>query len=664
MTLLTPVQPAQPTANDGQPEPSYYQPENQPPKKAKRRRWILPVISLIILAIILSPIISGSVIIVKGISLSQRIEKITSAAASNDWPSVQGELADASGDLAVISKSLGYLGPVFWFPPLSQSVRVSKKMSLAASEMLSGYSETLAILERLQLTTGDAGQLISQLGEPEKKKSFLRAIAESEAELKDARSKIRQAKQTINSINEEDFSGVFKDRLLELNHNLVELVDNSEIALPILENLPELVGLNQSKTYLFVFQNNMELRPTGGFIGSYGILTFKDGEISDLLTDDVYNLDKLSIGKLDVLPPEPLQKYMGQKNWFLRDANWYTDWPTSAQNIIWFFDRERENAALPYQRLDGVIALTPDFIANLLKVVGPVTVEGVTFTDANFAMELEKEVERNYIEKGIPKERRKSIIGPLTRELISRIENADLPDMLQSWLAFKKNIEEKHILVYLTEPQLQQYFSDQNWSGVLKDSESDYLLAIDANMAAWKTDSVMKKSIDYRLAEVNGGLVARTALTYEHQSERVPYFIREYRDYLQLYVPEGSQLLSAYWSDQSGRHQIDLNSQLEIKKNFGKTVFAYFFTVEPKSTRTIVFEYELPDSVWQQYRQGTYKLLAQKQPGTVGHDLKVDLKFNRSPRSYHSEIMPERAAGKQLIWQTNLNIDREFKADF
>lgn len=660
MTLLTPSQ----ATDASQPAPVYYQPETATPKKPKRRRWILLALLLVILAIVLPIVINGAIIAAAGFRLVQRVEKITAGSPVDDLSALRNELKGGSGDLVTISKGLGRLGPVLWIPPLGQSARVSQKMAAATSDLLDGYSEMLVVLEQLQAQTADTGQVIGQIKNPEQKVTLLRAIAQNQEALDRARIKIGQAKQTIGSTNARDFNGIFKDKLLEFNQSLSELVDNSEMALPIFKNLPEIVGYGGTKTYLFVFQNNMELRPTGGFIGSYGLLTFKDGEIAEIFTDDVYNLDKLSEGKLNIAPPEPLQKYMGQKSWFLRDANWYSDWPASAKNIIWFFDREREYAQLPYQRLDGVIALTPDFIANLLKVVGPITVEGVTFVADNFAMELEKEVERNYIEKGIPKERRKSIIGPLTRELIARIEKSSVPNMLQSWLAFKKNIEEKQILVYLTDPQLQSYFTDQNWSGVLKYSDSDYLLALDANMAAWKTDSVMKRSVDYRLEERDGRLVGRTQLTYEHQSARVPYFIREYRDYLQLYVPEGAQLQNAYWSDQSGRHLIDLNKELEVREELGKTVFAYFFSVEPQSTKTIVFEYELPAKTLQQYQRGLYKLIVQKQPGTVGHDLKVDLNFSHSPKGYHAEIFPQAASGKQLLWQTNLNIDREFRVDF
>jgi len=668
MTLLAPSGQEAPTENqpvENHPAPVYYMPEAAPKKKRFHlRALIFALVIIIILAIVLPLAINGTIIARKAVGLSQRVDRMTQAASQNDWPLIKTELSGGAADLADINKGIGRLGPLLWIPPLGQSARVSQKMLLSASELLDGYSEALVILQQMQTQTSNTAQVIGQIKDTQQKKNLLQAIAGNQEALDHARLKIEQAKSDLSSINTKDFNGIFKDKLLSFNQSLSEIVANSEMAMPIFKNLPELVGQNQPKTYLFVFQNNMEMRPTGGFIGSYGLLTLKDGEITDLVTDDVYNLDKLAEGKLNIAPPAPLQKFMGQKNWFMRDANWYADWPASAKNIIWFFDREREFGKLPYQRLDGVIALSPDFISNLLKVVGPITVNGVTFSDQNFAMELEKEVELDYAQRGLPRNQRKSIIGPLTEELIARIEKSSLPDMIKSWLAFKKNIDEKQILVYLTDPQIQGYFADQNWAGSLKNSESDYLYAVDANMGAWKTDSVMKKSVSYRLDEKNGRLIGHAELAYQHTSERVENFIREYRDYLQVYVPEGSRIISGYWRDQAGQHPIDLNSELETRDEFGKTVFAYFFTVEPKTAKTIILEYELPAKTLQQYQQGLYKLVVQKQPGTVGHDLKIDLSFGKYPSAYHADILPVKISGQELQWQSDLSVDREFTVKF
>ncbi|MCX6705358.1 MAG: DUF4012 domain-containing protein, partial [Candidatus Woesebacteria bacterium] len=68
----------------------------------------------------------------------------------------------------------------------------------------------------------------------------------------------------------------------------INLISKSRV---LAGSLPRLLGQDKSKTYLVLFENNMELRPTGGFIGSFGLVTFDGGRLSDLTVNDVYSAD-------------------------------------------------------------------------------------------------------------------------------------------------------------------------------------------------------------------------------------------------------------------------------------------------------------------------------------------------------------------------------------
>jgi hypothetical protein len=57
--------------------------------------------------------------------------------------------------------------------------------------------------------------------------------------------------------------------------------------------LPD-ISINLSKPspkYLILFQNNLELRPAGGYIGNFGILKVKNGQIVSLETHDTNIFD-------------------------------------------------------------------------------------------------------------------------------------------------------------------------------------------------------------------------------------------------------------------------------------------------------------------------------------------------------------------------------------
>ena len=435
--------------------------------------------------------------------------------------------------------------------------------------------------------------------------------------------------------------------------------------MPLISYLPELAGVDGEKNYLVLFENNMELRPTGGFIGSYGLITIDNGEVKSIVTDDIYNLDKHSKDKLLVAAPWQMTAYNKQKYLFLRDANWSPDWPTSAIAIRNFWEAERANAGLPPVKLDGIIAITPDFIANFLDVTGPITADGITFTKNNFAMDLEKAVEFDYAQKGIPLSERKSIIGDLAGELMKKVMRLGAKDALKLWTVAKEDIEGKQMLVWLADSRLQSFVSAENWSGEIVNADSDYLFVVDANLAALKTDSVMKRDISYSLASnASGELVARAAITYRHTAKPVPALISAYRTYTRIYVPDGSWFEKAYLEDKSGTRYLSLGQDVDISSEFNKKVAGVFFTVDPQSEKTLVVEYKLPPRIKEQLASRGYSLYIQKQPGTAGHGLKTDLKFDKLISAWQSETPPQQPSGRELRWSQTLDTDKQYKVRF
>src|SRR5258706_15817855 len=61
--------------------------------------------------------------------------------------------------------------------------------------------------------------------------------------------------------------------------------------LPLIKIAPDLLGMKNKKTYLLLFQNNAELRPGGGFIGSYGLAVINKGKLQQLTIHNTYDAD-------------------------------------------------------------------------------------------------------------------------------------------------------------------------------------------------------------------------------------------------------------------------------------------------------------------------------------------------------------------------------------
>ena len=584
--------------------------------RQKRRWWPKALVALFFILLaassVLLPLFYGGWKIYGRLSaVNDRVDKVMSAAGNGDFKSISAYLGDTRSDLLAIRADAGKLGPILWWPSIAKTYRTADQMLSATADLLDGYGELISVFTDLQGTT-DEGEVIVSFADQSGKKKVLESIVKNRSNLEDAKAKIAKAKSQLHAANTDDLTGAWKDKVIKANNLLGEIIEQSETALPLFKYLPELAGYNHDRTYLVLFENNMELRPTGGFIGSYGLVTLRDGAIKSIVTDDIYNLDKLSKDKLRSPAPWPMEKYNNQKYLFMRDANWSPDWPTAAKELKWFFDIERQYAGLPPQELDGIVAITPDFISNFLQVTGPITVDGITFTSENFALELERQVEFEYEEKGLELHERKQIIGDLTAEIIKRLEKSDPSDLLRVWSVMKKNINQKHIIAWLSNQELQQYFSDQNWAGEVKRPAGDYVFIVDSNFAALKTDQVMQRSLDYFVGpDQDGNLVARAEITYKHSAKPVKYLVTKYRTYTRVYLPEKTQVAKVYLKSGNDVRNFPLGSDAVISEQLGKTEVGVFFEVEPLTSKTLVLEYRLPESVNQAYKKGDYSLLLQ-----------------------------------------------------
>jgi len=265
---------------------------------------------------------------------------------------------------------------------------------------------------------------------PAQKKDILNKIVASEDLLLVVQQQIDEANEAIEAIPEKKLVKPLRDGVIPLKENLPKLKELIDNTLPMLGVIPAVVGFEEPKSYLFLLQNNNELRPTGGFIGTYGILKLQDGEIKELETDNIYNLDRASQPILQEQSPWQIEKYLEQKNWSLRDSNWAPDFPTAAKQALYFYEEENRilselkeqgqeikgdadviiEDTIPYQDVDGVFAMTPEIMEEILKITGPVAVEGVRFTAENLQDELEFQVGKKYTEQGIARSERKDII--------------------------------------------------------------------------------------------------------------------------------------------------------------------------------------------------------------------------------------------------------------
>lgn len=410
----------------------------------------------------------------------------------------------------------------------------------------------------------------------------------------------------------------FLDRMKAIQEEL-------QVASTLAHVLPELAGLDGDRTHLVLFLNNDELRPGGGFIGTYGILKTSDGEIISFATKDVYAFDNAVASNIQTIPPVPLQKYNAMSLWFFRDGNWSPDFATSAKQVTELFEQESQRIdnvlEIPSStQIDGVIGFTPSVASALLAYLGPVQAGGQTFTAANVPELIEYQVERGFQENGIPYTQRKEILSELVITIQDRLTSLPFDKWPDIFWILSSQIQNKQIAMYSENISVQHALSSSGWGGVVTPIAPDVQFYVDANLASLKTDPVVERTLNYELFRNESGTwIGRTTVTYHHQGV-FDWRTTRYRTYARLYVPSGTQLI-----------QVEGFSEGPvIEEELGLVSIGGFLVIEPGAQHEVTFEYRLADQVVKAIALQRYILQVFKQMGTRDYPLTLTLDFDKN----------------------------------
>jgi hypothetical protein len=395
-----------------------------------------------------------------------------------------------------------------------------------------------------------------------------------------------------------------------------ELLKNSK---PLLEVAPYLLGSEEERTYMLIFQNDKELRATGGFITGYSIAKVSKGKFEPVTSNDIYNLDNLYTP--EVLAPEPLRKYIKgpytiSQNYRLRDMNWSPDFSVAMD----LFTKEVEKAGI--KDIDGIIAVDTQALVNVMYVLVEIQVEGyggysnnivelckcpqIVYELEHFA-DLEgpivwSENEPGKIVYAPPNyKNRKEIIGPMMNTILSETLGLPAEKMPALFEAIAKSILEKHVLLYMFDDDVQKAAEDFGIAGVIKDYEGDYLHINDSNLGGRKSNLYMTQEVQQDIEVGKDGTVEKTVtITYKNPEKYTGWLNSVLPNWVRVYVPEGSELIETQ----------GLEDEPEPYEELGKTVYAGFFELRPLGVSKVILKYKLPFKV-----KDDYKLYIQKQPG-------------------------------------------------
>jgi len=235
---------------------------------------------------------------------------------------------------------------------------------------------------------------------------------------------------------------------------------------------------------------------------------------------------------------------------------------------------------------------------------------------------------------------------------MERLGTLQHQDYLEIVKILESSLNQKDILLYLTDEQLQSKISELGWDGRLKDTSGDYLSVINTNIAGGKSDKKIVQTITHEAnVSADGSIFNTVTILRDHQAIKREAFsgVRNV-NWIRVYVPLGSRLISSSgWlapdvAIEQPDPAWDLDSDLANEANAdrdpltntliyreqNKTVFANWSMVDPGQMAVIKLVYKLPFKLMPtnpQEQESLYKytLLVQKQAGAHNSEISSNL---------------------------------------
>ncbi|PIT89020.1 MAG: hypothetical protein COU27_02540 [Candidatus Levybacteria bacterium CG10_big_fil_rev_8_21_14_0_10_36_7] len=394
---------------------------------------------------------------------------------------------------------------------------------------------------------------------------------------------------------------------------------------------PDFLDLKHDKNYLVLFQNNNELRPNGGFIGSIADVTTDQKGISNFSIMDVYQPDGQL--KAHIEPPYVIRRFL-QPHFYLRDSNFYPDFPTSATFSALLYNLETE------KKIEGVIAIDFEVVKKIVENLGPIKLSSKTVDSKNLNDFLQETIERDFFPGSSQK---KDLLNELYNKILLKLQ--DNKNVMKIVPSIMELIDTKHILFSFQNTNIESIFISNKLSGSMRDLRessdekiNDYLSISEANIGVNKANKEINRVLKYEV-DVNGQTInSKVIIEISNSNHDL-----DYKTYLRIFTPLFSKLQSITINGVSQKITPAITdfkkyeaanfkspSGLEVDELIenGKQSFGFITNVQNEGKQIIELSYKngltIPNK-----QSVFYSLLFIKQPGTDNLPINISFSFSQ-----------------------------------
>ena len=431
-------------------------------KGRRKKKTVAIVVAAIVAVVLVAGGVSGFMLFNSAKKVQADAQKAMGLMTGMKDSLTSGDFSSLTGDVEQIDELCSSIrsetdSPVWqaasFIPVVGGDVSAARTLVSALSEVC---SDGLVPVSK-QLAQATPGKLIQAGGTVNV--SAFQAIADSLADSSDA---FKDANEKVQAIGPTHIDKVTK--LVDTAKDGFAVLDSAvDAASKVAPVLPQMLGANgQTRNYLVIAENNVEIRARGGFGGSQGVISVTDGtmQIGDFkaatsLSDD----QALPISDEEETLFTPITHHMGTNS---GDALYTPDFPRGASLAaqLWEIDQD--------QHIDGVVAMDPVFLQYLLGLVGSVSLPDGTVVDgSNAAKVLMHDVYWNYPvaeTDGIFA----SVAGAAFDKVVNGIGDAD---MVQLVSVFKKGCEQGRFIAWMSDEQEENALKEMGIAAALPSAD-------------------------------------------------------------------------------------------------------------------------------------------------------------------------------------------------
>jgi len=435
-----------------------------------------------------------------------------------------------------------------------------------------------------------------------------------------------------------------------------ELKKQLSLGREVIKIAPEMLGLDgRKREYMVLFQNESEIRPTGGFIGNYGLISFQKGKLIGFEVKDIYEADGQLKGHVE--PPWEIKTYLGEANWYMRDANWNPDFVKTSADIQWFLEKTTQ------KKVDGVIGIDLAVVRSMLKVTGPVKVTDFkeTIDENNLYEQAEFYAETKFFPGSGQKA---SFLGTLGKQLFEEIKLLNTEKKMKLYQGLMEMLESNEMQMAINNTETAKVINELGWDGKIYNGKcvgegciTDYWYVVEANVGVNKANYFLRKNIEEGVEFGGESLNRVIKINYENTAKNTNWPGGDYKNYLRIYLPKEvvlSQVSVADGHDTTIK-KVYNSEEIRIREVDGKKEVGFLVMVPVTKKRIVEIKYSSKISLGDK-KEFTYMKYIQKQPGTGETGLVSLVSFGEEWQPIQVEPVASLVGGK-LLFNQKLNRD-------